>query len=118
MNLLAGFEDRASDVLAGPGCLAERPEVDPGPSDGLVGLSQGGWVAPLAAPRSKRVDCVASGQWEAYAEMRRDGMASAWGEIGQGFPGPGHGILDMERHGLMAEFARTLRDWIQHMHHR
>lgn len=225
---LAGFEDRASDALAGVEYLTGRPEVDPG-RVGLVGLSQGGWVAPLAAARSKRVDFVvvvsgasvsfteqsfhemaatarqsglsgeqveavlelnraagefvAAGEWEPYAEMRRDGMASSWGAIAEGFPGErdqpiwtfirknadfdpipywmlltepvlvlygeedeadnvpveesvhrlefafgvagktnyrihvvpgaGHGFLDMERHGLMEDFTRTLRDWIR-----
>lgn len=44
----AGFGDLAGDGLAGVEYLRGRPEVDP-ERIGLVGLSQGGWVAPIAA---------------------------------------------------------------------
>ena len=42
------FRRRASDVLAGVRSLHKRPDID---SDwvGLVGVSQAGWVAPMAA---------------------------------------------------------------------
>jgi len=49
-----GFDALALDALAGIELLAARPEVDAA-RVGLVGLSQGGWVAPLAASRSSRV---------------------------------------------------------------
>lgn len=49
-----GFEELATDALAGLEVLAARPEVD-GQRIGLVGLSQGGWIAPLAARRDARV---------------------------------------------------------------
>ncbi|MGW0328815.1 alpha/beta hydrolase family protein [Nocardia sp. NPDC003183] len=41
----------ADDALAGVAALRNRPEVDPA-RVGLWGLSEGGWVAPLAASRS------------------------------------------------------------------
>lgn len=41
----------ADDALAGLAALRSRPEVDPA-RVGLWGLSEGGWVAPLAASRS------------------------------------------------------------------
>ncbi|MFD4442437.1 alpha/beta hydrolase family protein [Nocardia sp. NPDC058519] len=41
----------ADDALAGLAALRNRPEVDPA-RVGLWGLSEGGWVAPLAASRS------------------------------------------------------------------
>ena len=53
----AGFEDLASDALAGVEYLVDVPGVDPS-RIGLVGLSQGGWVAPLAAARSADVAFV------------------------------------------------------------
>lgn len=49
-----GFEELATDALAGLEVLAARAEVD-GERIGLVGLSQGGWIAPLAAWRDRRV---------------------------------------------------------------
>lgn len=44
----------ADDALAGVRALRARPEVDPA-RVGLWGLSEGGWVAPLAASRSAEV---------------------------------------------------------------
>lgn len=55
--LAADFEDLADDALAGVAYLKERPEVDPA-RIGVVGLSQGGWVAPVAAARSGDVAFV------------------------------------------------------------
>jgi uncharacterized protein len=48
------FEDLASDVLAGLSFLKNRKEIQ---SDkiGLWGISQGGWIVPLAAAQSKDV---------------------------------------------------------------
>lgn len=224
----ASFGDRAADAVAGLGFLAGRPEVA-ADRIGLVGLSQGGWVAPLAAARSRRVAFVvnvsgasvsyaeqsfhemaattreagfpeaavagvlelnraageyaATGEWKPYAEARERGLEQPWAPIADGFPaepgepiwtfirknagfdpmpywillsepvlvlygeedesdnvpvaesvrrleyafgsagkedyritvipGAGHGFLDMERHGLMAEFSEELRRWIR-----
>ncbi|MEU8898668.1 hypothetical protein [Nocardia sp. NPDC048505] len=44
----------AEDALAGVAALRGRPEVDPARL-GLWGLSEGGWVAPMAAARSGEV---------------------------------------------------------------
>lgn len=51
------FDDYASDALAAVALLSAETEVD---SDriGLVGFSQGGWIAPLAASRSANVAFV------------------------------------------------------------
>lgn len=51
------IEQRADDTLAALRFLATRPEVDPRRT-GVVGHSQGGWVAQLAAARSADVDFV------------------------------------------------------------
>jgi pimeloyl-ACP methyl ester carboxylesterase len=44
----SSFEDRANDALAAVAYLQSRPEIDAA-AIGLVGHSQGGWVAQLAA---------------------------------------------------------------------
>lgn len=46
------FESLADDALAGVQLLASRPDID-ATRIGVYGHSQGGWVAPLAAFRSK-----------------------------------------------------------------
>lgn len=48
----ASFEDLADDALAGVAILRSRPEVNPA-NVGVIGLSQGGRVAPLAATRGQ-----------------------------------------------------------------
>jgi pimeloyl-ACP methyl ester carboxylesterase len=45
-----GLEDLAGDLLEAVHALASRPEVDAG-RVGIVGFSEGGWTAPLAAAR-------------------------------------------------------------------
>jgi dienelactone hydrolase len=55
----ATYEDLADDVLAGLSMLQERGDIDPR-CIGLYGMSNGGYVAPLAAERSNgRVAFVA-----------------------------------------------------------
>jgi len=55
----AGFHELADDALAGVKLLKERPEIDAS-RIGLVGLSQGGRVVPIAASRSMDVAFVIS----------------------------------------------------------
>jgi pimeloyl-ACP methyl ester carboxylesterase len=50
----SSFEDLAEDVLAGVRYLKTRPDINP-KQIGLRGVSQGGWVAPIAAARSKDI---------------------------------------------------------------
>jgi pimeloyl-ACP methyl ester carboxylesterase len=66
----AGFDELAGDALAGVAALRARADVDPS-RVGLVGLSQGGWIAPLAAARSPHVAFVidVSGAAVSYAEQ-------------------------------------------------
>jgi len=45
------FDDRADNALAAVQALHARPEIDPG-RIGLLGHSQGGWIAVMAAARS------------------------------------------------------------------
>lgn len=51
------FDDLASDALVGVAYLKKRKEIDP-KRVGIWGFSQGGWIAPLAASRSKDVAFV------------------------------------------------------------
>lgn len=45
------FDDLASDMAAGVAFLRTRPEIDP-KRIGLAGVSQAGWIVPLAAQKS------------------------------------------------------------------
>jgi len=55
----ASFADLARDGLAGVSFLRSRPEIDP-THVGIAGISQGGWLAPLAASMSHDVAFVVS----------------------------------------------------------
>jgi uncharacterized protein len=50
----ASFEDLAGDVVAGVEYLKTREDID-GRQIGLLGVSQAGWVMPLAAVRAKDI---------------------------------------------------------------
>ncbi|MBN1247811.1 MAG: alpha/beta fold hydrolase [Anaerolineae bacterium] len=50
----ASFDDLAADALAVVDVVADQPRINSG-AIGLWGLSQGGWVVPLAASRSDQV---------------------------------------------------------------
>jgi pimeloyl-ACP methyl ester carboxylesterase len=55
----AGFDVLADDVLAGVELLRSRPDIRPD-QIGLWGVSQAGWVIPLAASKSEHVAfCIA-----------------------------------------------------------
>jgi len=53
----ATYDDLVGDVLAGVTFLKQRPEIDPG-RIGLLGHSEGGYLAPLAANHSEDVAFV------------------------------------------------------------
>jgi len=80
----ATFGDLADDALAGVSYAQSRPDVDP-ERVGVVGLSQGGKIAPLAASRSHAVafviDFVGAAtplvdqlNWEMYYTFRESGV--------------------------------------------
>lgn len=80
----------ADDALAAVRALRARPEVDPD-AVGLWGLSEGGWVAPIAASRPEGREAVAfvvlvgaSGvpparqhSWNLENELRRQGVSGS-----------------------------------------
>ncbi|MEV6522470.1 acyl-CoA thioester hydrolase/BAAT C-terminal domain-containing protein [Longispora sp. NPDC051575] len=93
---LRSFEDLAGDAVAAVEVLRARPDVGPA-LVGLLGRSEGGWVAPLAASRSDRVGFVvtvgASGLsparaqvWSNMAYLEHAGVASSLrGPLGADF---------------------------------
>lgn len=83
----ASFEDLAGDALAGVEFVRSRPEVA-ADRVGLVGLSQGGRIAPLAASRSQAIafvvnivgaatDLKEQVSWEMYHTFREAGVDGA-----------------------------------------
>jgi dipeptidyl aminopeptidase/acylaminoacyl peptidase len=55
----ASFDELANDALSAIAFLKDQDHFEPSYM-GLVGMSQGGWIAPIAATRSKDVAFIAS----------------------------------------------------------
>src|SRR5262249_432379 len=54
----SGVEDYADDLVAGIRAVTRRAEVDAS-RVGVLGFSEGGWVAPMAASRSAAIRSIA-----------------------------------------------------------
>lgn len=54
-----GFEDLATDTLAAVGYVRTRPEFEESVV-GLIGMSQGGWIAPVAASQDSAIGYIVS----------------------------------------------------------
>jgi dipeptidyl aminopeptidase/acylaminoacyl peptidase len=80
------FELLAADALAGTAALKARRDIDP-QRIGLLGISQGGWIAPLAATRSADVafvvtisgPAVSVGEEIAYSRLAGEDPGSVQG---------------------------------------
>src|SRR5919197_2088517 len=81
------YSELADDALGAVGALRAQPGVDPA-KVGIWGLSEGGWVAPLAASRSAEVAfvIVVGGNamppirqqtWNEASALRRKGVSGA-----------------------------------------
>jgi uncharacterized protein len=105
----ASFEDLAGDVVAAFAYLKTRNDVDPR-QIGLLGVSQAGWVMPLAAVRAKDIAFLISisGAGVSPAETTID---EAEREMAAGGLSPQRiqRIVGLMR--LQHEFARTGRGW-------
>lgn len=79
----AGLEELAADALAGVRFLKSRPEID-GCAIGLVGLSQGGRVVPVAATKSSDVAFVVNiaGDALSFGEQSAHEMANVARQAG------------------------------------
>lgn len=107
----AGFSDLADDVLAGVEFLRTRPGID-SQRIGIVGFSQGGHVAPLAAARSGRIAFVinVSGKAVGFAEGSFVEMANTARQAG--LPEPD--VHEVIRLNLAAARYLTTGNWEQY----
>lgn len=106
------FEGRAEDALSVVRYLAARPEIDPS-RIGLLGHSQGGWIAQLAAVRAPQdVAFVISlaGPSISVKQQIRDDMQTSWscrGSSGVGRWTRGAGLrVGLGTLGLVAHVAK------------
>lgn len=90
-NSVAMFDLLAADVIAGVETLARRRDIDPR-RIGLVGNSQGGWIAPLAASKSRDIAFVVSLSGPAVTV----GEEIAYSNLAGADPGSQQGLADAE----------------------
>ncbi|HEX6792151.1 MAG TPA: alpha/beta fold hydrolase [Candidatus Krumholzibacteria bacterium] len=81
----SSLEDLANDALAATALLAQQPDVDPA-RIGLWGVSQAGWVATVAASKSKDVAFLVliTGGGATPREVERYGYERAFANAGLG----------------------------------
>ena len=107
------FDDLASDVLAAYAYLRTRPDIDPS-QIGLLGLSQAGWVMPLAAVRAQGIAFLISisGAGVSPAETTID---EARGEMAAAHTPPGiiEQIVTMMK--LQYAYAQTGQGWNEYI---
>lgn len=78
------FPDLAGDVKAAVDFLRTRPEVDP-TRIGLVGFSQGGWIAPMAAAQGAQVNTIVVNYGVARPVFEEDRWGYVWALRREGF---------------------------------
>lgn len=106
--LKADFHDLADDALAGVALLAARSDVDP-KRIGLIGLSQGGWVAPIAAAKNGDVAFVVTIGSAAvtYVEQSHHEMANTARQAGL----PEESVQEVVELNRLAVQYTLGRDW-------
>jgi uncharacterized protein len=107
------FDDLASDAMAAYAYLRTRPEIDRS-QIGLLGLSQAGWVMPLAAVRAQGVAFLISisGAGVSPAETTID---EARGEMAAAHTPPGiiEQVVTMMK--LQYAYAQTGQGWNEYI---
>ncbi len=108
----ATYEDLAGDVVAAVGYVKTRPDIDPA-QIGLLGISQAGWIMPLAAVRTKDVAFLISisGAGVTPAETTIDQARNELTMTGM----PATTVADIiALIRLQYEFARTGNGWTEY----
>lgn len=107
----ASFDELAADALAAVELLRARDDIDP-ERVGLFGVSQGGWIGPLAASRSPHVSFVVSvsGPGTTPGVQNLDHLENEMRAEGVSEPGIAD-ALALTR--LMHAYARTGEGWDQ-----
>jgi pimeloyl-ACP methyl ester carboxylesterase len=105
----ASFDDLAGDVVAAFDYLKTRPDIDRA-QIGLLGISQAGWIMPLACLRAKEIAFLVSisGAGVPAAETTIDQAQNEMTMTGMARPAVDEIIGLMK---LQYEFARTGKGW-------
>jgi uncharacterized protein len=109
----ASFEDLAGDVVAAFEYLKTRSDIDP-MQIGLLGVSQAGWVMPIAAVRAPEIAFLisVSGAGVVTSETALDSARNEMAAAGRR-PDVIDQILDLMR--LQYRFAQTGEGWTEYI---
>lgn len=108
----ASFETLAEDAIAAVNVLVKHPRVDPARL-GVIGFSQGGHVAPLAAEKSDVIKLVlnVSGSLVPMSEQLFDEIRMDADKSGLS---PEQVALLRDLHGHILDYAQTGQGWDQY----
>lgn len=100
----ASFADLAGDAVAAVHALAGQPQIDPH-QIGLYGISQGGWIAPLAAAQSDLVNLLVVVSGSGVPPSAQMSYAANWTLQDEGF-GPEDIELALHLRSMVDQYYR------------
>ncbi len=83
----ASLPDLATDILAALHNLKRRPDINPA-QIGLWGMSQGGWIAPLAASKSAEITFLIAVSAVGTTPAEQMNYSAQWALQNAGYPQP------------------------------
>ncbi|MEW6367878.1 MAG: alpha/beta fold hydrolase [Acidobacteriota bacterium] len=107
--LQAGFEDLAGDAAAAAALLKKRPDINP-EQIGVWGISQGGWIAPLAASLSSDFSFVVIVAGPAVTPEQQE-LIRVEGEMRAGGFSEEDVRESLDLYELMNRYVRTGEGW-------
>lgn len=111
--LNSGFEDLAGDALAGVELLKSRKDMNP-KQIGIWGLSQGGWIGPLAASLSHDIAFVIAVSAPATTPEQQELTRTEYEMRSDGYPD--EDIQEsLALYKLMNNYVRTGDGWEEYM---
>lgn len=113
---------RANEIIAAVGALQARGDIDAS-RVGVWGISQGGWVAPIAAVRSSGIkylilvsgpgkDFFSTSEYQAANQLRADGVSEQ--EIKAAISAMRRALIVMRAGGTYEEFTKASRPLLKY----
>ena len=111
--LEASFADLAEDAIAAVNFLKKHKKINPG-KIGILGLSQGGWIAPLAASRCSDIAFVVAISAAAVSPVQQELTRTEYEMRTDGYPD--EEIQEsLKLYKLMNHYTRTGQGWDEYI---
>ncbi len=111
--MTSGFDDLAADAVAAVDLLKKRSDLDRR-HIGIWGLSQGGWIAPLAASRSKDIAFVVAVSAPAVTPEMQELTRTRYEMLADGEPAEDVELAD-SLYKVMNHWVRTGEGWDEYV---